>query len=206
VKKLLLLVVVIILAIGGFTMWQYSQDIQRPPWAWSGEDWTNWVTFTKSESQSATRGIGEQARETGTEAWKWVGKNTQILFEKSKTLLDQLGPSLDMQSASSEGSTETTSSAAARPETPPDPLDAQSPNYKYGKEWLRKGIAEWKVSLIHPGAAERAKAHFEQAISSFKAARQELTDSSVVDAWVKSAQDYLADIKERLMLIHQAQG
>lgn len=87
-----------------------------------------------------------------------------------------------------------------------DPLDLQSNNYKYGKEWLARGIAEWKVSLIHPGAAERAKANFEKAIRSFDMAKAELDDSaaSELEQLEQSARDYLADTEERLQQIHQS--
>ena len=86
-----------------------------------------------------------------------------------------------------------------------DPLDARSTNYKYGKEWLGKGIAEWRVSLVHPGAAERAKDNFEKAIGSFEAAKAELGASPVGDVakLEQSARDYLADTEERLQQIRK---
>jgi hypothetical protein len=206
-KKLILLVVLILLVGAGFTMWQYSTDTGRPPWEWSGQDWNDWITFTKQES----RDLGQQAKETGQATWKWVGKNTPALFEKSKELLARLGYQ-DTEPTAAQPSpgagAPTPPPAAIQPvavDRPADPLDVESSNYKYGKEWLARGIAEWKVSLIHPGAAERAKANFEKAIRSFETARVELGDKATDDLaqLEQSAYDYLADTEERLQQIHQ---
>jgi hypothetical protein len=207
-KKLLLIIVLIVLIAAGFTMWQYSQDTGRAPWKWTGQDWSDWITFTKHESQE----LGMRAKEGGQNTWRWVGKNTPALFDKSKELLARLGYSDEEAPAaqpSSSGAGTPPPSAQIQPAARPratDPLDMKSPNFKYGKEWLARGVAEWKVSLIHPGAAERAKANFEKAIQSFEMAKAELADSSETDLaqLEQSARDYLADTEERLQQIHQS--
>lgn len=207
-KKWLSIVVLIVVGSVGFTMWQYSRDTGRQPWEWTGTDWNDWMTFTKRETEQ----LGMQAKQGGEATWLWVGENTPALFEKSKALLARLGHQ------ETQGSMEQPPSAALVPEpmtrTPTagvadrstDPLDIRSANYKYGKEWLGKGIAEWQVSLIHPGAAERAKANFEKAIRSFEAAKAELDGSAGVDVaqLEQNARDYLADTEERLQQIRQS--
>jgi hypothetical protein len=206
-KKLLLVVLLIVLAGAGFTIWQHSQDTGRAPWEWSAQDWKDWMTLTKQESQQ----LGQQAKEGGQATWRWVGKNTPVLFEKSKELLARLGYQ-DVESPAPQAPSGTAAlepSVQIQPvagDQPADPLDVKSSNYKYGKEWLARGIAEWKVSLIHPGAAERAKANFEKAISSFDMAKKELGDSAGpdLDQLAQSARDYLADTEERLQQIHQS--
>ncbi|MCG6862158.1 MAG: hypothetical protein LJE70_12905 [Chromatiaceae bacterium] len=206
-KKFLLVVVLIVLAGAGFTMWKYSEDTGRTPWEWTAQDWNNWMTFTKHESQQ----LGMQAKEGGQATWRWVGKNTPVLFEKSKELLARLGYQETEQPVAepSSGAGAPAPSVQIQPVTvdrPTDPLDVRSNNYKYGKEWLARGIAEWKVSLIHPGAAERAKTNFEKAISSFDMAKSELGDSASPDLsqLEQSARDYLSDTEERLQQIHQS--
>lgn len=206
-KKLFLLVILIALAGVGFTMWQYSQNTGRVPWEWTSEDWNDWITFTKQES----RQLGMQAKESGQATWRWVGKNTPVLFEKSKELLARLGYE-DMEPTGAQPSTAAGAPAPSAQiqrtavDRPTDPLDLKSSNYKYGKEWLAKGIAEWKVSLVHLGAAERAKAHFEKAIRSFDMAKAELGDSAAsdLDQLEQSARDYLADTEERLQQIQHS--
>ncbi len=207
-KKLLLIVVLIVLAAAGFTMWQYSQNTGRAPWKWTGQDWNDWITFTKHEGQE----LGMRAKEGGQSTWRWVGKNTPALFDKSNALLARLGYTDEEKPAaqpSSSGAVAPPPMAQIRPAAGPqsaDPLDTKSPNFKYGKEWLARGVAEWKVSLIHPGAAERAKANFEKAIRSFEMAKADLGDSSATDLaqLEQSARDYLADTQERLKQIHQS--
>jgi hypothetical protein len=206
-KKLLLVVLLIVLVGAGFTMWQYSQETGRVPWEWTSQDWNDWVSFTKHESQQ----LGQQAKESGQATWRWVGKNTPALFEKSKDLLARLGYQDTEPPAAqpSSGAVVPEPSAQIQPvavDRPVDPLDLKSNNYKYGKDWLAKGIAEWKVSLIHPGAAERAKSNFEKAIRSFDMAKAELGDSagSDLNQLEQSARDYLADTEERLQQIHQS--
>jgi hypothetical protein len=207
-KKLLLIVVLIVLAAAGFTMWQYSQNTGRAPWKWTGQDWNDWITFTKHES----RELGMRAKEGGQSTWRWVGKNTPALFDKSNALLARLGYTDEEKPAaqpSSSGAVAPPPVAQIQPAAGPqsaDPLDTKSPNFKYGKEWLARGVAEWKVSLIYPGAAERAKANFEKAIRSFEMAKADLGDSSGTDLaqLEQSARDYLADTKERLQQIHQS--
>ena len=210
-KKLLLIVVLIVVGGAGFTMWQYSQDTGRQPWEWTGIDWNDWITFTKHESEQ----LGMQAKQGGEATWRWVGKNTPALFEKSKELLARLGYQEAEGPAGQPSSTVVApapmaQTPAAQPPTgvadqSADPLDARSTNYKYGKEWLGKGIAEWRVSLVHPGAAERAKDNFERAIGSFEAAKAELGASAGVDVakLEQSARDYLADTEERLQQIRK---
>jgi hypothetical protein len=205
-KKLLLIVILIVLGGAGFTMWQYSQDTGRQPWEWTNTDWNDWITFTKHESEQ----LGMQAKKSGEATWRWVGKNTPALFEKSKELLARLGYK------EAEGPTGQPPSAAVAPapmapaptdsaDQSMDPLDVKSTNYKYGKEWLGKGIAEWRVSLVHSGAAERAKDNFEKAIRSFEAAKAELGTSAGAEVaqLEQSARDYLADTEERLQQIRQ---
>lgn len=204
-KKLLKIVILILLCGAGFTMWQYSQDTGRQPWEWTNTDWNDWITFTKHESEQ----LGMQAKESGEATWRWVGQNTPALFEKSKELLARLGHKEPEVPAG-----QPPSAAVAPAPTAPtgvgdqsaDPLDAKSANYKYGKEWLGKGIAEWRVSLVHPGAAERAKANFEKAIGSFEAAKAELGADAGFEAaqLEQSARDYLADTEERLQQIRQS--
>jgi hypothetical protein len=188
-------------------MWQYSQDTGRQPWEWTSTDWNDWITFTKHESEQ----LGMQAKKSGEATWLWVGKKTPALFEKSKELLARLGykeaevptgqpPSPAVAPAP------TAQSPTGVADQSADPLDARSTNYKYGKEWLGKGIAEWRVSLVHPGAAERAKDNFEKAIRSFEAATAELGASAGVELaqLEQSARDYLADTEERLQQIRQS--
>ena len=210
-KKLLLIVVLIVVGGAGFTMWQYSQDTGRQPWEWTPTDWSDWMTFTKHESEQ----LGMQAKQGSEATWRWVGKNTPALFEKSKELLARLGYKEAEGPAEQPSSTVVTPSTMAQTPTdqPPtgvaeqtaDPLDARSTNYKYGKDWLGKGIAEWRVSLVHPGAAERAKDNFEKAIRSFEAAKAELGAGAGVEVaqLEQSARDYLADTEERLQQIRQ---
>jgi len=207
-KKLLLIVVLIVLVAAGFTMWQHSQDTGRAPWKWTSQDWNDWITLTKHEG----RELGMRAKEGGQSTWRWVGKNTPALFEKSKELLARLGYTDEQQPAaqpSSAGTAAPPPSAQIRPAAgsrPTDPMDTKSANFKYGKEWLARGVAEWKVSLIHPGAAERAKVNFEKAIRSFEMAKADLGDSAATDLaqLEQSARDYLADTEERLQQIHQS--
>jgi len=203
-KKLLLIVVLIVVGGAGFTMWQYSQDTGRQPWEWTPTDWSDWMTFTKHESEQ----LGMQAKQGSEATWRWVGKNTPALFEKSKELLARLGY------AKTEGLTGQPPSVAPAPEPmaqaptavasqSTDPLDVENTNYTYGKEWLGKGIAEWQVSLVHPGAAERAKDNFEKAIRSFESAKAELGANAGVEVaqLEQDARDYLADTEERLQQI-----
>jgi hypothetical protein len=201
-KKLLGLLLLVVIIGAAFTMGLYSRDTGRWPWQWSQEDWRNWYTFTRSETRAVGEDLSREAQEKALGTWKWVGKNTQALYDRSRDLLAQLGgstqegaPAVDREGTGS------------RPATPPDPLDEQSPNYRYGKEWLRKGIDEWRVSLVHPGAAERARSHFEKAILSFEAAEQELRETAAVADWLRSAREYLADTEERQQLIRrEAEG
>jgi glycosidase len=184
-----------------FTMGLYSRDIGRWPWQWSATEWHNWLTFTRGETRAAGEGISREAKEKTASAWKWVGKNTQTLYDQSLALLERLGPG--------EGAAPADSATAGVPtagtlDLPPDPLSRRSDNYRYGKEWLRKGIDEWRVSLIHPGAAERARSHFRKAIQSFQAAARELGDTEAVHEWLRAAEDYLSDTDERLELIHRS--
>lgn len=206
-KKLLLIVILIVLGGAAFTMWQYSQDTGRPPWEWTSTDWNDWITFTKHEGEQ----LGMEARKSGEATWRWVGKNTPALFEKSKDLLAHLGYKESEGLPEQPASAAVTPAPAAQPpadaaDQPADPLELQSTNYKYGKEWLGKGIAEWRVSLVHPGAAERAKNSFEKAISSFEAAKAELGASAGAEVaqLEQSARDYLADTEERLQQIRQS--
>ena len=206
-KKLLLVVLLIVLVGAGFSMWQYSQDTGRQPWEWTGQDWNDWVTFTKHESQQ----LGMQAKEGGQATWRWVGKNTPLLFEKSKALLARLGYQDTEPTAAqpSSGAVTPTPSVQIQPvevDRPADPLDLKSSNYKYGKEWLARGVAEWKVSLIHPGAAARAKVNFVKALRSFDMAQAELGGSAgpELEQLKQSARDYLADTEERLLQIDQS--
>jgi hypothetical protein len=210
-RKLLLIVVLIVVGGAGVTMWQYSQDTGRQPWEWTSTDWNDWITFTKHESEQ----LGMQAKQSGEATWRWVGTNTPALFEKSKELLARLGykeaeaptgqPSSTVVAPAPTAQTPTVQPPTGAADQPADPLDAQSTNYKYGKEWLGKGIAEWRVSLVHPGAAERAKDNFEKAIRSFEAAKTELGASAGVEVaqLEQSARDYLADTEERLQQIRQ---
>jgi hypothetical protein len=219
VKKLIGLILILGIIVTAFTMGLYSRDTGRPPWKWGQEDWHNWVTFTRAQTQVASEDLTREAKERTQTAWKWVGKNTQELYNQSKELLARLRVSpaqvtpapatkpaqppsalAPNQPPAAGPTVETTAPTAA---VPPDPLDDRSPNYRYGKEWLRKGIDEWKVSLVQPGASERAKTFFEKAISSFQAAGQELGDPDAVKDWLHSAQKYLADTDERIAHIHQ---
>jgi hypothetical protein len=218
-KKLLGLILILGIIVAAFTMGLYSRDTGRPPWKWSQEDWHHWATFTRAQTRAASEGLTREAKERTQSAWKWVGKNTQELYNQSKELLARLGPSpaqitpapatqpaqpssapAPSQPPAAGPTVETTAPTAA---VPPDPLDDRSPDYRYGKEWLRKGIDEWKVSLVQPGASERAKTFFEKAISSFQAAGQELGDPDAVKDWLHSAQKYLADTDERIAHIRQ---
>jgi hypothetical protein len=221
VKKLIGILFILAIIVVAFTMGLYSRDTGRSPWQWTAEDWHNWATFTRAKTRAAGEGLGREAKERTMHAWKWVGENTQQLYDRSKDLLARLGgeekpagvspPSATTPTTpSTPSSTEEPSTGPATPSAtpsstsaPPDALDARSPNYRYGKEWLRKGIAEWKVSLIQPGASERAKGFFEKAISSFEAAGQELGDPAAVKDWLRSAREYLADTEERLQHIRQ---
>jgi len=220
VKKLIGILFIVAIIVVAFTMGLYSRDTGRSPWQWTAEDWHNWATFTRTETRAAGEGISREAKERTMHAWKWVGENTQQLYDRSKDLLARLGgeekpAAVSPPGTSTPGAPSTPSSTppsstepAAPSATPasaaaPDALDARSPNYRYGKEWLRKGIAEWKVSLIQPGASERAKGYFEKAISSFEAAGQELGDPAAVKDWLRSAREYLADTDERLQHIRQ---
>lgn len=219
-KKLIGILFILAIIVVAFTMGLYSRDTGRSPWQWTAEDWHNWATFTRTETRAAGEGISREAKERTMHAWKWVGENTQQLYDRSKDLLARLGgeekpAAVSPPGTSTPGAPSTPSSTppsstepAAPSATPasaaaPDALDARSPNYRYGKEWLRKGIAEWKVSLIQPGASERAKGYFEKAISSFEAAGQELGDPAAVKDWLRSAREYLADTDERLQHIRQ---
>ncbi len=217
-KKLIGIVFVLVLVVVAFTMGLYTRDTGRSPWQWTATDWHDWATFTRSETRAAGAGIGREAKERTKSAWKWVGKNTQQLYEQSKELLARLGvrehqadtapppsqaPTAPSSTQQPSTATVTPPQTASSPAVPPDPLDARSPNYRYGKEWLRKGIAEWKVSLVQPGASERAKGFFEKAIASFEAAGQELGDPAAVKDWLRSAREYLADTEERLQHIGQ---
>jgi hypothetical protein len=206
-KKVLLVLLFVVIAGGGFTMWQYTKDTGRTPWQWTGQDWNDWITFTKREGQQ----LGMQAKESGQATWQWVGENTPMLFEKSKELLARLGYEETEQTvaAPAPGSAAPAPSVQIQPVAPDqaaDPMEAQSNNYKYGKEWLARGVAEWKVSLIHPGAAERAKSSFEKAISSFDMAKGELGDNAGADLsqLQQDARDYLADTQERLQQMRQS--
>jgi hypothetical protein len=220
VKKLIGILFILAIVVVAFTMGLYSRDTGRSPWQWTAEDWHNWVTFTRARTRAAGEGLGREAKERTMHAWKWVGENTQQLYDRSKDLLARLGGEERSAAVSPPGATTSTtrstpssteqpstgpatSSATVSSAAPPDQLDARSPNYRYGKEWLRKGIAEWKVSLIQPGASERAKSFFEKAISSFETARQELGDPAAVNDWLRSAREYLADTDERLQHIRQ---
>jgi hypothetical protein len=211
-KKLLAFILIVGVILATFTMGLYSRDTGRAPWKWSAEDWHNWLTFTRTETRAASEDIGHEAKERTMAAWKWVGQNTQALYDQSKELLARLGPAegkmaqpgpVTPTSRQTGEPVEPLGTATPTPATPPDPLDQRSPNYRYGKEWLRKGIDEWKVSLVHPGAANRAKSFFEKAIRSFESAKNELADATPVQDWLGSARAYLADTEERLQHIGQ---
>ncbi|MFC1706559.1 hypothetical protein ACFL59_07010 [Planctomycetota bacterium] len=243
-KKIILIIVLLVLAGLGFTMYQHSKNIDRAPTKWSGKDWKNWITFTKTQSVKAGTQIKTTAVETSSAAWKYTTKKTKTLYDKSAGLLARLGHKEEGGEAPADGAEGAAATAAntasdaataaagaavgslvdaareaggetaagavgntAQAVAPSaDPLDSKSKNYKYGKEWLRKGVAEWRVSLKHPGAADRAKSHFERAISCFGDAKKELGGEAAVSDFLERAKEYLADTEERLELIQAEAG
>jgi len=207
-KKLLVLVLLLVLGVVGYTSYQHHQATGNWPWA-SKAEFQAYVKQTKQQSkqlaqQAKAKGnqLAKQAKAGGSQAWKWTTKNSQTLYAKSKTLLSKLGAPAQNAAAG-----QPVTAAAARAQATPseDPLDKKSSNYKYGREWLLKGVAEWKVGLIQPGAARRAQKFLGKAVYSFEAAKQDLGGDPKVEEYLMESRTYLNDAAEMVAKIDAAE-
>lgn len=203
-KKLLILIIILALGAAGYTSWQYHEQSGKWPWA-SKADLKAWASFTKAEGTELGNTVKTTAVSTAKQGWKWTTENTSRLYDKSKDLLAKLGHQDEGAAAAGDEAGAAGAGGPPAPEPPKDPLEQKSQSYKYGKEWLRKGIAEWQVGLVHPGAAKRAKDHLERAIATLKEAKTELGGDATVDDYLLEARAYLADTEQMLVKIEAAE-
>lgn len=210
-KKLVVLLLLLALGIVGYTSYQHHQRTGAWPWA-SQAEFQAYLKQTKQQSktlaqqaQMTSKQLAAQAKASGNSAWKWTTKNSQTLFDKSKGLLAKLGAS-EAETAAGDAATGATAGASAAPaQASVDPLDQRSSNYKYGREWLRKGVAEWKVGLIQPGAARRAHTFLGKAVYAFEAAKQDLGGHPKVEEYLTESRTYLNDAAEMVAKIDAAE-
>lgn len=201
-KKGIIGLLVLILGGAGFVSWKHHEKEGKWPWASmdelkkTGSETKTGLKKGAAAAKSGLKKAGAAAKIKGSEAWKWTTANTDKLYRKSKGLLAKLGHK-------EEGAT--AAATTARVEPPVDPLDAKSQNYKYGKDWLKKGVAEWQVGLVHPGAAARAQKHLKKAVATFTAARMDFGGGNdTVEEYLLESQTYLNDTNEMLAKIEAA--
>jgi hypothetical protein len=223
-RTIFTIALLLVLALGGWSLYAYSLHAGKQPWEWSSPEWNGWWTYTKTLGKDVGTQIAERSREAGTAAGQYASQ----AYERVKSvewgnIADQIttrtkelfGRTEEVEQKIEEQKKEVRSSTGGYA---PQFSGPAGENYDYGLQWLEKGIAEWKVSVsesantrvLNPTPTERAKRFFERAVSSFEQAKQLDASLPHVDMFLRQARDYLADSTERQQkieeLLRQQQG
>lgn len=197
-----LLVFLVLILVAG-TMAAYSSSIGRAPWAWQGDDWKGYLTFSREKAENVRDQIENvdwahtKTKVTDKTKELWEGAN-----DLAKRIEEKLGGA---KSASTRPAPGTTGAAPTNPaDLPPATSvpagDGVGPERAAGLEAFRAGIAHYRRSPDNPGELVLAKQSFETGQKHFEKALSETGDAKVkaeVADELRACNKYLEDCRSR---------
>jgi len=154
-KRLVLKVLVVgVLAVLGTWLGLYSFQLGRGPWAWSGEDWGGFVTFSQEQVSEAASSASEAIERVDWEAIKdSITEHTKELYGKATgwdEKLDERLAKLKQVEGEEGGETGANGEPVAAAE-PAEPLPQYKLDYADGGEKLREAMRVYKKSVPKGG-------------------------------------------------------
>lgn len=191
----LLLLVVLFLATAAFVA--YSLRIERGPWAWSGDDWKGFLTFSQEKAKAAGDEIA---------SYDWANLKTKVTDRTKQLWSDapEVGRRIEEKLGGKTSATPTGTPAQPGDKTsasvPSAPADSVSPEHKLALESMRSGISHYRKSPDDANELQAAKKDFESASGHFEKALKETTDDkakSDIEQELKDCNKYLEDCRAR---------
>lgn len=188
------------------TTWMslYSFDIGRGPWAWSREDWTGFVTFSKQQASDASEAVRAQVAEID---WKELWDRATALEDQLEEKLAELRGKRQQPNATAPAGATATEARPEGEEAAPAAIPAPEPSaYEQGLEAMREGIRHYKKSNDSQAELKKAKASFRAAYDHFEAAIAEAQDRNdeqravEVEGYLQQCNLYLEDCSKREIL------
>lgn len=194
------------LLVGGATavllLWVslYSAQLGRAPWAWSGEDFAGFLTFSRAQVDEARKQV---------EAVDWealaskITERTRELWDKVPDLEARLEAKLAELRGQGQGGGAAPTPAEGEASPPPTAVAPGSARLEQGCLAFREGIRHYRKSMDSQVELKQAKARFQEAQDHFGAAYQEAEQAGDAEAqaeaegYLMEVQTYLQDCSKR---------
>lgn len=192
--KLLVFVVLFLITA---SMVAYSLRLGTGPWAWTGENWQGYLTFSQEKAKAAGDEIA---------AYDWANLKTKIT-DKTKQLWND-APEVSKRIEEKLGGQKSSTGAPATGGKPGDPASTAVPpqggdvsaSHKLALETMREGIGHYRKSPDDPKELQAAKKCFEEASGHFEKALKETNDDQAKGEMKKDLENcnkYLEDCRAR---------
>jgi hypothetical protein len=189
----------------------YSVQVGRGPWAWSGDDWGGFVTFSRAqvaEAQAQVESVdwaslGDKITEKTRGLWDAM----PVWENKLEQKLAQLRGQRTSQPVNAEGQPNAAPTATST--APPASVEpAAKTDLEVGCEAMRDGIRHYRRSMNDQGELRAAKAKFRTAYTHLEKAyneaeaKGEQAQVAEIEGYLMQCNTYLEDCSKREELRH----
>jgi len=205
VGKVLSLVVALVLIFAGVTMNTYAGQVGSPPWSWSGDQWSSYLSFSRDAAKQASDKIKDKVKSVD-----WAKVKTKIT-EKTKMLwtkLTEMESKIEMRLKTERQKRVAAARARKAPESETDTAvpEASQPavksRYEEALEEMRDAVRFYRNSPNSNSAIKKAADAFKRAKAKFESALAEVpTDQKPeIESMIRECNQYIYDCMKRQKL------